>query len=103
MAEYILAILKNQISIMWSWGFNSPRKLENGLMFKVDGFLHKGWVKVEYNEGTDLFDITLLSNKMEEKQRFNSVYFDLLVGVIDETVEHCKNYEQKVRNEYSLL
>ena len=45
--------------VMWSWGFNSPKAIANGLSFKVQGFKFKGTVEVVYNEGTDLFDISL--------------------------------------------
>jgi len=74
MAKYIYSILKSQLNIMWSWGFNTPVAIENGLMFKVQGFLFKGWVKVVYNEGADLFDVIFLSSKMEVKKKLK-VFF----------------------------
>jgi len=42
---------------VWSWGFNSPVFIQNGLQFKVQGFIFQGVVQIRYNEGTDLFDI----------------------------------------------
>jgi len=33
MAQYIYSILKSQVNIMWSWGFNSPMALTDGLQF----------------------------------------------------------------------
>ena len=103
MANYILAILRTSQDIVWSWGFNSPKPLENGLSFKVQGFLHKGWVSVEYNEGSDLFDIKLLSDQLKEVKYIESIYVDELIGVIDNAVECCDNYEEKVKDKYSLL
>ena len=35
MAKYIMQILRSQLMVMWSWGFNSPIAIENGLRFKV--------------------------------------------------------------------
>lgn len=102
MAKYILSILKSQLMVMWSWGFNSPKALENGLMFKVQGFIFKGWVKIMYNEGTDLFDITFLSSKMEIKNEIEGIYFDMLVDVIDSNVEKVNDYNNRVKQEYSL-
>ena len=102
MAKYILSILKSQLMVMWSWGFNSPTALPNGLKFKVQGFIFKGWVKVVYNEGTDLFDITFLSSKMEIKKEIEGVYFDMLVDVIDRSVERTNDYDNRVKQEYSL-
>ena len=103
MAKYILSILKSQLMVMWSWGFNSPIALSNGLKFKVQGFIHKGWIVVKYNNGTDLFDISLLTSKMETKKEITGIYFDMLVEVIDMEVEKVKDYENKVKQKYSLL
>lgn len=102
MANYILSILKSDLNIIWSWGFNSPKPLDNGLTFKVQGFLHKGWVVIKYNEGSDLFDIKLLSDQLEEVKSIEDIYVDQLVDVIDDIVECCDNYDQRVKNEYSL-
>lgn len=49
MANYILHILKSRIFIIMSWGFNTPVRLENGLKFRVQGYIHSGWVEVLYN------------------------------------------------------
>lgn len=57
---YIMRILKSQLMIIWSWGFNSPKTITNGLSFRVQGFKFKGTVEVVYNEGTDLFDISFI-------------------------------------------
>ena len=39
MAEYILQILRSQLMVVFSWGFNSPTSLpcDKGLAFRVDG------------------------------------------------------------------
>lgn len=100
MAKYIYSILRSQLNIMWSWGFNSPKVLENGLMFKVQGFIFRGWVKIMYNEGSDLFDIYLLTSKMEIQKEIEGVFFDELVNVIDGNVEKVNDYENRVKQEY---
>ncbi len=51
----------------------------------------KGYVAVEYNEGSDLFDVKLLTFKMEETKVIDGIYFDQLVAVIDEAVEKVSN------------
>lgn len=101
-ANYILSILKTDLNTIWSWGFHNPKAIQNGLAFKVQGFLHKGWVLVEYNEGTDLFDIKLLSNQLKEVKLIEDIYVDQLIDVIDDTVECCENYEQKVKSSYGI-
>ena len=103
MANYILAILRTSQNIVWSWGFHNPKPLENGLSFRVQGFLHKGWVVVEYNEGSDLFDIKLLTNQFKEVKSIEGIYVDQLIDVIDDAVECCDNYDQKVKDEYPFL
>jgi hypothetical protein len=103
MAEYIYTILKSNKMILWSWGFQKPKALskDEGLIFHVNGFKHKGFVKVLYNEGKDLFVVILIDNKHNVLQTINDVYFDCLVDVIDEAVERTFDYEERVRNEYN--
>ena len=100
MADYILQILRTRLGIVFSWGFNSPRKINNGLSFFVQGFLHKGAVEVIYNEGRDLFGVRTINRNGTVKKQVEDVYFDCLVDVIDGMVERCDNYEDKVKETY---
>ena len=103
LANYIFSILKNNRMIMWSWGFSNPKSLPNneGLIFHVNGFRHKDWVKVIYDEGMDLFAVILLDSQNKELKRIEGVYFDCLVDVIDEAVERTPDYSERIRNEYN--
>ena len=101
MAKYIMQILKTQLMVVWSWGFNNPTAIENGMRFRVQGFKFKGIVEVRYNEGHDLFDVSFIKrNKVVATA--NDIFFDSLVEVIDNFVEKTPDYEQRVRAEYSL-
>ena len=101
MAKYIMSIFKTQLMVVWSWGFNSPIAIENGLRFKVQGFKFRGIVEVVYNEGRDLFDVRFLkANKVVNT--IEGVFFDMLVDVIDDYVEKTSDYEQRVAAEYSI-
>ena len=102
MAKYIYSILRCQLNIMFSWGFNTPIALENGLKFKVQGFIHKGWVVVKYNEGKDLFEVALLDKKGNSIKEVEDVYFDTLVDVIDGLVEKTDDYKKRIEQEYFL-
>jgi hypothetical protein len=99
MAEYILQILRSQLMVVFSWGFNHPTALPDnrGLVFKVDGFKYKGMVKVIYNVGADLFEIHLDDGSIEV-----DVYADQLVDIIDSMVERTDNYTETVTNTYKL-
>jgi len=103
MANYIYQILKSQLNIVWSWGFSNPRIFPNGLQFKVQGFIHNGYVKVLYRENSDLFDIFLLNYQMRIIKRIDGVYFDQLIDIIDEEVEKVDDYENRVKKFYSLI
>ena len=95
MAKYIMAILKTNLTVVFSWGFHNPIALHNGLKFRVNGFKHKGWVSVVYNAATDLFDITLTNRKGSET--IEGIYLDNLIDVIDYRVEYTgANYEKDV-------
>ena len=102
MANYILRILKSRIFIILSWGFNTPVRLEKGLKFKVEGYIHSGWVEVLYNEGNDLFDVSLLNPDGTVKKRETDVYLDCLVDTIDGMVERTPDYRDRVKEEYGM-
>ena len=101
MAQYIMSILKTQLMVVWSWGFNSPTAVKNGLRFKVQGYKFRGVVEVVYNEGSDLFDVSFVKGS-GDTQSIEGVYFDMLVEVIDNHVEKTSDYEKRVKAEYSL-
>jgi hypothetical protein len=100
MAKYILSILSTNKPVIMSWGFHKAKAIQNGIIFNVNGFIHKGQVKVVYNMGVDLFDITLLNNKNEVTREIHLVYFDELIEIIDNAVEKVENYEQAVKDFY---
>ena len=104
MAEYILSIFRAQLMVVFSWGFHCPTALPNddGLAFKVNGFKHKGWVFVKYNEGKDLFDVELRDNSLNIVRSIEDVYFDQLVNVIDYAVERTDDYEKQVKRSYNI-
>lgn len=101
MAKYIMTILKTQLMVVWSWGFNSPIAIENGLLFKVQGFKFRGIVEVKYNEGSDLFDVSFIKAGKYVKT-IDGVFFDMLVETIDNYVEKTDNYVKKVKQTYSI-
>lgn len=74
---------------------------EEGLIFCVNGFKHQGSVKVVCHGGKDLFNIILLDRKNNETLKIEGIYFDQLVEVIDDAVEHTNDYENRVREFYS--
>ena len=73
-------------------------------MWHVEGLMHTGWVKVLYNEGTDAFDVTFLSNRKKVVKTIEEVYIDSLINVIDHNVENngIIDYESKVRETYNF-
>ena len=102
MAKYILSIFKTQLMVVYSWGFHKPVAIENGLRFKVNGFKFRGVVEVAYNGASDLFDVSFIkANKLVNK--IDGVFFDMLVETIDDYVEKTDDYENRVKEEYSLI
>ena len=100
MAEYIMAILRTQLMVVFSWGFNSPKRLpdDKGIRFNVEGFKYQGSVEVVYNDGSDLFEIRLGNGTTVE-----DVYLDSLVTTIDNLVEKTENYRERIHQEYIIL
>lgn len=101
MAKYIMSILRAQVVILWSWGFQNPIAVENGLRFKVQGFKFRGVVEIKYNEASDLFDVSFIKAGKVLKS-MEGIFFDELVNVIDEYVEKTSDYENKVKETYSF-
>lgn len=84
-----MKILRSQLVVVFSWGFNSPMRLpdDKGLRFLVNGYLHQGAVEVIYNAGADLFVVNTLNVDGSIKEQVEDVYLDCLVNVIDRMVE----------------
>ena len=102
MAKYILEIFKYYLPIVWSWGFNRPQAIEDGLRFRVQGFIHKGLVEVIYDHGYDLFRVRLLNADNSVKEERDGIYVDGLVDTIDRMVERVSDYENRVKQTYGL-
>lgn len=92
MANYIFNIIKAQTIIMWSWGIHQIVAIENGLQFRVNGWKFQGKVKVIYDEGLDLFNITFIQRGKVVKT-MEGIYADMLTNTIDEFVEKLPSYK----------
>ena len=103
--QYILTILKSRLDIVASWGLDpeSLKPIKYGIEFHVQGFKHTGMVQVTLNEGEDLFEVSLVSESGETKERHESIFLDNLISVIDDAVENVENYEKRVSEEYPFL
>lgn len=88
------------MTVIMSWGIDpgQAKVIDYGMEIHVQGFLHKGFVRITLNEGADLFEITLLSENRETVKFIDGVYLDCLVKTLDENIEKCDNYEQRVND-----
>ena len=104
-AGYILSIFRTNPFVVMSWGINpaSITIVEVGVKFHVQGFIHTGYVQVVLNEGEDLFEVTLISEEGETLKTIEHIFVDNLICVIDDAVEKCENYEERISQEYQLI
>jgi hypothetical protein len=104
-AEYIFEIFKSNLPVVWSWGINpgSIQVIDLGVKFHVQGFKHKGNVQVVYNEGEDLFEVSLIDENDITVKTIESIFLDNLISVIDENIEKCENYENRICQEYGIV
>lgn len=58
------------------------KEYQGGLQFKVNGFHHKGFVRVQL-KWIDTYTITFLNKKGDVKKEVQDVYCDMLVNVLD--------------------
>ena len=98
LAKYIWTILTSQPIILMSWGIDpkTVKAIELGLEFHVQGFKHRGLVRVTLNEGLDLFEVSLIDENDKIVNTIESVFCDNLVAVIDDAVEKTDNYEKSI-------
>lgn len=86
---------------MWSWGvcgIKSVAQTQNPfLQFKVNGRHFKGHVRVEYHFN-DTYTIKFgrfgrrYESMFKTIKEYSDVYFDQMVGVIDDYVEYIPSY-----------
>ena len=107
-ANYIREILSTQLMVVFSWGAHNFKALgeseegEGGLEFQVNGFKHKGRVRIMLN-WLDTFDVYLLDNNGNITEKMGDVYVDNLISVVDDMVEKVEGYSERVREEYSMM
>ena len=75
----------------FSWGVSKKLftyfKEMPSLMMRVSGALHKGWVVISLNEGSDTYEVRLFNVKKEEKAKYEDIYCDQLGEFIDGLIE----------------
>jgi len=88
-----LSVLQYNRNIFWSWGVSKMVNLQNkGLMFKVNGHHHKGWVLVTLG-WEDLYKVYIVSNTGKFLDEYTGIFFDDLVEVIDNRIEKIPDYK----------
>ena len=89
------------IKIM-SWGATAFTNIsKKGLLFKVNGFKHKGYVLITL-DWSDTYTVYLLDCHCDIKETLEMVYCDELTDRIDRHVEKGENYVETVKKEYGL-
>ena len=104
-AGFILSIFSTNPFVVMSWGINpaSITIVKVGVKFHVQGFIHTGYVQVVLNEGEDLFEVTLISEEGKTLKTIEHIFVDNLICVIDEVVEKCDNYNERISQEYGII
>ena len=88
----LVQLLKQDISVYWSWGTHALVNLYNkGLRMMVHGHHHKGHVYIVLN-GMDLFDVYYTTSKGKIVDIDTGIYNDMLVNVIDKRIEKIDEY-----------
>ena len=105
LAHYIWTILKSQPIIIWSWGIDlkTVKTIELGLEFHVQGFKHRGLVKVTLNEGLDLFEVSLIDENDKIVNTIEQVLVGNLISTIDCAIERTEDYEKRISQEYGII
>ena len=103
LARYIWSILKSDLPVLMSWGVEIEKVIKCGIEFKVNGFKHTGKVQIVLNEGADLFEVCLIGEDGEIRDKREDIYFDMLVSEVDELVEKTDDYEKRIAETYNII
>jgi len=88
-----LSILRSNPSIYLSWGVERYFNVEDrGLMMKVNGNHHKGWVLITLGSD-DWYRVHILTKFGKVLESLNGVCFDELVQIIDDRIERVEEYK----------
>ena len=104
-AEYIFEIFKSNLPVVWSWGIDpaSIQVINLGVKFHVRGFKYEGLVQVVYNEGEDLFEVSLISENDQIVKTTEHIFLGDLISVIADAVEKTDNYSERICQEYGIV
>lgn len=72
------------------------------LMLRVSGAIHKGWVVVSLNEGSDTYEVRLLNVQKEEKAVYTDIYADEVGSFIDGKIERPVGMSDKEYHEIAM-
>jgi hypothetical protein len=76
----------------FSWGVEKIGTIGKiGLLLKVNGHHHKGWVYITLGF-MDTYNVYLLNNQYNVKSTIEDVYCDQLFEVIDNRIERIQQY-----------
>lgn len=88
-----MGVLQHDRSIFWSWGGHNFCNVNNrGLLFLVSAHHHKGYVLITLN-GSDYYDVHIISTHGNLKESFKDVCFEDLVETIDNKIERIVDYK----------
>ena len=61
-----------------------------------------GLLRIQLNEGEDLFEVHLIDENDKEVNVIKSIYIDNLISTIDDAVEKTENYAERISEEYEI-
>lgn len=89
---------------LWGINFSSIKVVDNGTEFRFQNHKITGKVIILYSERTGLLKVNVISDNNDRKSSviIENVEMKELVSVIDENVEYCKNYQNRICREYGI-
>ncbi|HRE77094.1 MAG TPA: hypothetical protein PLL09_04630 [Flavobacterium sp.] len=92
-SETIKLLIHTNTSIYMSWGVEQKINFKNkGLLMKVNGHHHKGWLLIVL-AWNDTYSYYLLEGNKTIKKEQHEVYFDQLQELIDLDIEKLDDYK----------
>lgn len=85
--------LSHNKPMYWSWGVSKVINLWNkGLLLRVKGHHHNGYLLITLNAGKDLYEFHLIKTNGTVIATFEDIYCDDLQSIIDNKIERIAEY-----------
>lgn len=96
MYNYLLSLLLENEDVIYSWGFNNPIPIYDGILFSVAIRGEKNFIKIVFDDSTGIYNIAVLTKNMKTLMEFSDVLDWGIVGITNKLLNNADSLKHKV-------